>query len=121
MPLRPPRPCRHPGCRTLTRETYCPKHHPKPQDHRPPPQERGYPYRWRVESKAYLGEHPWCATCRKERRLEPATEVDHIAPHKGDNTLFWDRNNWQGLCKRCHSRKTAREDGGFGHKQKGNR
>jgi 5-methylcytosine-specific restriction enzyme A len=35
--------------------------------------------------------------------------VDHITPHKGDRQMFWDRSNWQSLCHRCHSRKTARE------------
>lgn len=30
--------------------------------------------------------------------------------------LFWDKvNNWMGLCKPCHSKKTATEDGGFGN------
>jgi 5-methylcytosine-specific restriction protein A len=38
-----------------------------------------------------------------------ATEVDHIIPHKGDMKLFWDSDNWQGLCKSCHSKKTAKE------------
>nr|WP_292832122.1 HNH endonuclease signature motif containing protein [Mesorhizobium sp.] len=28
--------------------------------------------------------------------------------------LFWDRSNWQPLCKPCHDRKTATSDGGFG-------
>lgn len=40
--------------------------------------------------------------------------MDHIVPHKGDMTLFWDRNNWQSLCSACHKRKTVLEDGGFG-------
>jgi 5-methylcytosine-specific restriction protein A len=44
-----------------------------------------------------------------------ATDVDHIKPHKGDMTLFWDRTNWQSLCGPCHSAKTAAEDGGFGN------
>lgn len=44
--------------------------------------------------------------------------VDHITPHKGDRGLFWDRNNWQALCKTCHDTKTAAEDGGFGNKVK---
>ncbi|MCR8827199.1 HNH endonuclease [Photobacterium sp. TY 1-4] len=39
----------------------------------------------------------------------PATDVDHITPHKGDRRLFFDQSNWQSLCKSCHSRKTARE------------
>jgi prophage lambdaSa04, HNH endonuclease family protein len=29
--------------------------------------------------------------------------------------LFWDKTNWQAMSKRCHDRKTAREDGGFGN------
>ncbi|WP_390622926.1 HNH endonuclease [Ralstonia syzygii] len=45
--------------------------------------------------------------------MVPATVVDHIVPHKGDQHLFWRRSNWQALCKACHDRKTAREDGGF--------
>lgn len=43
-----------------------------------------------------------------------ASIVDHIIPHKGDKQLFWDRDNWQPLCKKHHDRKTATEDGGFG-------
>jgi 5-methylcytosine-specific restriction protein A len=46
--------------------------------------------------------------------VEPAAVVDHITPHGGDEALFWDRDNWQPLCKPCHDAKTAREDGGFG-------
>ena len=39
-----------------------------------------------------------------------ATDVDHITPHRGDRQLFWDESNWQPLCHRHHSMKTARED-----------
>lgn len=59
--------------------------------------------------------HPWCEECLRHGLRTPATEVDHIIPHKGDRGLFWDRKNWQSLCHRCHSIKTAREDGGFGN------
>lgn len=31
--------------------------------------------------------------------------------------LFWDKSNWMALCKPCHSRKTAKENGGFGNKK----
>jgi 5-methylcytosine-specific restriction protein A len=44
-----------------------------------------------------------------------ATVVDHIIPHKGDMGLFWDKANWQSLCKPCHDSKTRLEDGGFGN------
>lgn len=41
--------------------------------------------------------------------------VDHVVPHRGDKNLFWNaRGNWQALCVSCHSRKTVKEDGGFG-------
>lgn len=58
--------------------------------------------------------HPFCVECQREGSLEMATVVDHIVPHKGDMDLFWDSNNWQGLCKRHHDKKTATQDGGFG-------
>jgi len=41
--------------------------------------------------------------------------VDHVRPHKGDPALFWDHGNWQPMCWPCHSRKTAKSDGGFGN------
>lgn len=44
-----------------------------------------------------------------------ASVVDHVIPHRGDKALFWDSDNWQPLCKPCHDRKTAAQDGGFGH------
>ncbi|MGQ3674267.1 HNH endonuclease [Xanthobacter sp. TB0139] len=35
---------------------------------------------------------------------------DHIRPHRGDEALFWDRDNLQTLCKPCHDgRKQAAE------------
>jgi 5-methylcytosine-specific restriction protein A len=37
--------------------------------------------------------------------------VDHIVPHRGDERLAFDRDNLQGLCKSCHDRKTATENG----------
>ena len=46
----------------------------------------------------------------RDGKYTQATAVDHIVPHRGDSKLFWDRNNWQPLCKPCHDRKTGRED-----------
>ncbi|WP_196941894.1 hypothetical protein [Pseudooceanicola algae] len=28
--------------------------------------------------------------------------TDHIVPHKGDQRLFWDKNNWQPCCAWHH-------------------
>ncbi len=82
--------------------------------------QRGYTRRWAHARRAYLMDpaHVLCAHCLALGDLTPATEVDHIQPHRGDRRLFWDRANWQPLCKSCHSLKTARDDGGFGNRRK---
>lgn len=105
MPLRPGT-HKPPGAATA-------KH--KPPEHRGTSTERGYGYRWQQARAGYLRKHPLCVHCQIEGRVEPATELDHIIPHRGDKDLFWSRENWQGLCKTHHSRKTAAEDGGWGN------
>nr|WP_232897181.1 HNH endonuclease signature motif containing protein [Pontibaca salina] len=65
--------------------------------------------RWVSASRRFLRRHPLCADCGELGAVEPATQVDHIIRHRGDRKLFWDKSNWQALCQRCHSRKTARE------------
>ena len=79
---------------------------------------RGYGYAWQKARLGFLKSHPVCAACEKQGRVTAASVVDHITPHKGDQTLFWDHDNWQPLCKSCHSRKTAATDGGFGNPNK---
>jgi 5-methylcytosine-specific restriction protein A len=118
MPLAAPTPCRQPGCSALVASAgYCTAHKRqvrKQQDEqRGSSASRGYGHRWRKAREAYLRAHPLCAECERHDRLTPATDVDHITPHRGDMALFWDSTNWQSLCHTCHSSKTAREDGGF--------
>lgn len=83
--------------------------------------EQGYSSRWRIESKLFLRAHPLCqcAECGEGRNpgARVAEVVDHRKPHRGDQRLFWDQSNWQALSKRCHDRKTATEDGGFGRER----
>lgn len=64
---------------------------------------------WKKAARLFLRKHPLCAECESVGLVEPATDVDHIEPHRGDRALFWRRSNWQPLCHPCHSRKTARE------------
>ena len=65
---------------------------------------RGSPYgvKWRASRAIFLRANPICVFCLKAGRYSPATVVDHIKPHRGDMALFWDRDNWQALCKLCH-------------------
>lgn len=70
--------------------------------------ERGYGYRWQLARAAYLLENPLCVECVADGRPMPATDVDHIVPHRGDMALFWNTANWQGLCDTHHKQKTGR-------------
>jgi 5-methylcytosine-specific restriction enzyme A len=76
--------------------------------------ERGYDSRWRKVRAGFLRSHPLCARCEQDGVTTAATVVDHIVAHRGDRAKFWDHDNWQALCKHCHDRKTATEDGGWG-------
>ncbi len=110
MPMKPKRPCRHPGCPNLCEKgVYCKEHAPQHSydRRRGNATERGYNGEWRTERRRFLSAHPLCAECLKEKRLTAATVVDHIIPHRGDMKLFWDQNNWQPLCKLCHDKKTG--------------
>ena len=75
------------------------------------PSAGAYSYRWRKRRKSYLAEHPLCVLCLSQDKPEEATDIDHIQAHRGDLSpeAFWDEDNWQPLCKRCHSRKTNNE------------
>jgi 5-methylcytosine-specific restriction protein A len=118
MPWKPKSICSYPGCNELTHDRYCSKHKREVNKERNEMNSKIYNNRWRKASKAYLKDNPLCVHCKKEDRLTPATEVDHIIPHGGDMKRFWDKSNWQSLCKKCHSKKTTLEDGGFGNTPK---
>ena len=115
-------PCQFPNCKEYaqTGKRYCARHAEERRkaysaNHTGGTRtERGYSNKWLKASKSFLMEHPLCAECERQGRVTPATEVDHIIPHKGDMELFWDVSNWQALCHKCHARKTALYDGGFG-------
>jgi 5-methylcytosine-specific restriction protein A len=118
MPYATLRPCTYPGCSTLTDGRRCPEHMRQERRelarNRPNPAAMGYGHRWRKESRRFLRENPLCVLCRQAGRIRASEVTDHKIPHKGDMVVFWDRTNWQALCWRCHSWKTALEDGRWG-------
>lgn len=125
----PLKPCRKPGCNKLSRNTYCGDHEKhraavvkkQRRDYdkiRGTRTERGYSNVWLRASKAYRAENPLCRHCEKRGKITLTQCTDHIIPHNGDEELFWDRNNWQPLCKTCHGIKTAAEDGAYGNVKK---
>lgn len=113
VPYNPPRPCVHPGCPALVRGgNRCTRHlrevRRQADSRRGSSAARGYGAAWQRARARFLRANPFCVECRKEGRIEVATVVDHIVPHRGDPERFWDEANWQPLCKPHHDRKTAR-------------
>lgn len=113
MPARPARPCTYLGCRALSRDGSgrCPDH-PREAWAKPGPEqsttERGYGWAWQqlrlriLERDNYL-----CQACKKEGRLIPAKDVDHIQRKEDGGTD--DETNLQSLCRPCHKAKTQEE------------
>ena len=112
MPNRPKVPCRHQGCPELVSygAKFCEKHKALHPEEVRSAASRGYNRAWQKASKQYLAAHPLCVKCLEEGQFRKATVVDHIVPHRGDEKLFWDRSNWQPLCKKHHDRKTLTKD-----------
>lgn len=124
--------CARSGCPNLVKSGYCDDHQQhsmsvRTEKERPSAHKRGYTRAWSAASEAFRREHPLCEGLRVVRGgpvvinthpgvYRPSELTDHIEPHRGDQTLFWDRDNWQAGCKECHDVKTAREDGGFGRR-----
>lgn len=117
MPSRPPNPCTEPGCSALlhpsrsNRSGRCERHR-RAADRRvkagQPHRAYGTP-RWRRIRAQVLREEPVCRDCDA-----PSVEVDHISPRRLELEAGRDpdrRENLQGLCRRHHSAKTAREIG----------
>lgn len=50
--------------------------------------------------------------CAKIGTQTEATVVDHIKRHGGDQALFWDKSNWQSLCKPHHDSTKQMQDNG---------
>ena len=108
VPMKPLKPCLNPGCPNLTDERYCLQHSPLYQ--RASAHKRGYTSKWQRRSKQFLKKHPLCVKCKQNGKLTPATVVDHIVPHRGNEELMWSESNWQPLCKHCHDKKTGKDD-----------
>lgn len=72
--------------------------------------ERGYGYQWQKLRKMVLQRDAYlCQECYRNKKLTPATDVDHIKPKSAGGTD--DQDNLQSLCKPCHEIKTSLESG----------
>ena len=116
MPTKPKKYCTYPGCKdfALKHSNYCSRHRTTQSGiKRPNPNQRGYGATWRrVREKVLIN----AGIPRAEWGLY---DVDHrpaynpaIEPDHNKYTLV-------PMLHAEHSKKTAREDGGFGNKSRG--
>jgi 5-methylcytosine-specific restriction enzyme A len=117
MPTRAKRTCPVPGCGAATVSGRCPAHRrsqrrasPYVEPPRPSSTKRGYGREHQRNREAYMAAHP---ICEARGCTEASTDFDHIDGNPRNNPR--DGSNWQMLCRRHHSRKTVRHDGGFGN------
>lgn len=113
--------CNRPGCGASVAPpgVNCPTHtlqvintasHTDSRTGRATAHQRGYGHKWRKARLIFLKRNPLCVHCLENGVTTAANEVDHIIRHSGsDDPLFWNQDNWQSLCKPCHSTKTRKE------------
>jgi 5-methylcytosine-specific restriction enzyme A len=65
--------------------------------------------RWRRRAALQLKLQPICAICLKNGQVVPATDADHIVPHKGNEWAFW-YGDLQSLCESCHRSVKQKEE-----------
>lgn len=133
MPDAPKRPCAG-GCGALVTKGRCARCSRQTEQRRGSAASRGYGWRWNLLRIAFIRElvnrqvPPVCGArldglssadslCTVEGLFVfDGLDCDHIEAHEGNSDpRFWDMSNLQLLCHdRCHARKTATKDGGFG-------
>jgi 5-methylcytosine-specific restriction protein A len=121
MPFKAKHGCSHPGCPCLTDGRYCEAHTGDAEKYRA---EANAHYNRNVRDKdaqAFYNGTPWrklravklrmkpiCEECYRQRRLTPATIVDHIQDIATRPDLRLDMENLQSICIFCHNRKHGR-------------
>lgn len=98
-------PCLEPGCPVLTRKKRCPEHEARYEARYARSREVYNDPRWHALRRRVVREEPFCQApgCNNL-----TTDADHVVPIAEGGAPF-DRANVQGLCKKHHSEKTARE------------
>ena len=108
--LVPLKPCTYPGCTKLVPRGRC-ESHKKQADKAYDKERESEPWRqwihstrYRVAISIYKAEHPLCERCLRENRLVPVYIVHHKVPHEGNWEKFWDQDNWESVCNKCHEK-----------------
>lgn len=80
-------------------------------DYRPNREQRKayFTARWAKLRKQILArDNHLCQDCLKVGMYRTGNQIDHIKPARKNPELFWDPDNLQVLCMRCHTAKTRK-------------
>ena len=67
---------------------------------------------WKKQRKIQLSKNPLCAACLLEGKVVQAEHIDHVFPHRQDQSKF-KSNLFQSLCVSHHTLKTQEENKGI--------
>ncbi|WP_434156693.1 HNH endonuclease [Scardovia wiggsiae] len=108
MPYMPPTRCTTPQCGKLaTHHGHCPQHQPPPWQTPSPHTKnlnRNQEKKWRNTVRTNANN-----TCQHCGQYTPHGQADHITPI-ADGGAYYDPNNGQWLCTKCHQQKTKKEN-----------
>ncbi len=118
MPNTARRPCAFQSCKAVVRTKYCSTHQHLQTKYnsessrvsRGTTTEQGYGTVWQKVRLNYLNKHPLCAACELRGIQRAANEVHHKIPLRQDGKN--NEENFESLCKSCHSRLTRKQSGG---------
>ena len=65
--------------------------------------ERGYGWDWQRFREGFIAKYRLCTLCLCRGRSVLGRVVDHVEPHKGNDTLRLEWRNLQTLCPQCHA------------------
>ena len=106
MPASPMKPCRHPGCKRLAKESYCDEHKRDQErryaERRSNSGQRGYDARWQKVRAIKAANDPLCEQHLKQGAIVPLDVVHHIKPVETHPELRLVLDNLMSLCTACH-------------------
>lgn len=63
---------------------------------------------YKAQRRTYLNHYAWCRICSEWVPREERS-IDHVIPMWRYDGVYWERKNWQSLCRVCHNIKTKIE------------
>lgn len=73
-------------------------------EYRPRSRKEYHSNRWTVASRHFRDANPLCVRCLKKGIYKASEVTDHIIPVEVHGN-FWDRSNWQALCRKSNIEK----------------